>query len=39
VQRHFTTLTPKVSLRIVEVLPKQGIFGTGHFVRTTHDPA
>ena len=39
VQRHFTTLTPKVSLRIVEVLPKQGIFGSGHFVRTTHDPA
>jgi hypothetical protein len=39
VQRHFTTLTPKVSLRIVDTTPKHGIFGSGYFVRTTHDQA
>ena len=38
VQRHFTTLTPKVSLRILDTTPKHGIFGSGYFVRTTHDP-
>ncbi len=37
VQRHFTTLTPRVSLRIVDVTPKHGVFGAGYFVRTTHD--
>ena len=38
VQRHFTTLTPRVSLRILDVTPKRGVFGSGYFVRTTHDP-
>ncbi len=37
VQRHFTTLTPKVSLRILDVTPKRGVFGAGYFVRTTHE--
>lgn len=39
VQRHFTTLTPKVSLRVVNITPKRGIFGSGYFVHTTHEPA
>lgn len=38
VQRHYTTLTPKVTLRIIDVTPKRGLFGSGYFVRTTHDP-
>lgn len=38
VQRHFTTLTPKVSLRILDVTSRRGVFGSGYFVRTTHDP-
>ena len=37
VQRHVTTLTPTVTLRIVDVAPKRGVFGAGYFVRTTHD--
>jgi len=37
VQRHFTTLTPKVSLRILDVTPRRGVFGAGYFVRTTHE--
>ena len=37
VQRHFTTLTPRLTLRIVDVTPKRGVFGSGYFVRTTHD--
>ncbi len=37
VQRHVTTLTPKVSLRVVDVAPKRGLFGSGYFVRTTHE--
>lgn len=38
VQRHFTTLTPTISLRILDVAPKRGLFGTGYFVSTTHEP-
>jgi hypothetical protein len=38
VQRHVTTLTPQTSLRVVEVMPTHNMFGSGHFVRTTHDP-
>ena len=38
VQRHFTTLTPTTTLRIVDVAPKRGVFGSGYFVRTTHEP-
>jgi hypothetical protein len=36
VQRHLTTATPTISLRIVDVVAKRGLFGGGHFVRTTH---
>ena len=36
VQRHFTTLTPKATLRILEITPKRGVFGSGYFVRTAH---
>lgn len=39
VQRHFTTLTPRLTLRIVDVTPKRGVFGSGYFVHTTHDEA
>ncbi|HZS90569.1 MAG TPA: DUF6391 domain-containing protein [Chloroflexota bacterium] len=38
VQRHVTTLTPTMSLRVVEVVPTHSMFGSGHYVRTTHDP-
>lgn len=36
VQRHFTTLTPKVTLHIDGVTAKHGIFGSGYFVYTSH---
>jgi hypothetical protein len=39
VQRHFTTQTPKVSLRITDVTAKNGVFGSGFFVHTSHEPA
>src|SRR5579871_4238711 len=39
VQRHETTLTPKITLRVVEVTASKSLFGQGHFVHTTHEPA
>lgn len=37
VQRHATTLTPRASMRLGDIIPKKGVFGTGYFVRTSHD--
>ncbi len=37
VQRHATTLTPKPTMRIVDITPKHGVFGHGYFVHTTHE--